>query len=131
MATFLILVRIMRKLRVIPFHSPIFSFRDLLKTHSFTYVFILPKFPYYIIREFRIKFLVFPVLMILLLSLSFSLKENLIMSLTISSTLMLILFDHNIVLRLINFFMLIIWSLFLTSRRDYSNREENSFLRIL
>nr|BCM73305.1 NADH dehydrogenase subunit 2 [Pegea confoederata] len=127
----LLLVGVMGKLGVMPFHSPMFAFGDLLKTHSFTYVFILPKVPYYLMGGLGVKFLVIPVLMTLVMGLSFSLKENLIMSLTISSALMLILFNHNSVLGMINLFMLIIWGLFLTSGKDYSNGGDNSTLGFL
>ena len=122
--TFLIIVGVIRKLRVMPFHSPMFAFRDLLKTHSFLYVFVLPKFPYYLIREFRVRILALPVWMIIILGLSFSSKENLIISLTISSTLILILFNQSTLLGVVNFLLLIIWVTFLTSGREYSGRKE-------
>jgi len=129
--TFLVILRVIRKLRVMPFHSPIFALRDLLKTHSFLYVFVLPKLPYYLMSEFGTGILVLPVWIIIILSLSFSLKENLIISLTISSTLMLILFNQNTLLRVINFVLLIIWAVFLTSRMDYSSGEESSSIGFL
>ena len=69
--------------------------------------------------------------MVIILSLSFSSKENLIKSLTIFSTLILILFNQSTHLGVVNFILLIIWATFLTSRVDYSSREESSFIRFL
>nr|BCM73329.1 NADH dehydrogenase subunit 2 [Thetys vagina] len=120
----LLIVGLMGKLGVSPFHSPVLILGPTLKPLSVLFILILPKLPYLLMLNMDYLPLLFlSISLVSFMGSSFSLKESLAMSLILSSSFLMLLFSFNSSLGVVTFAATLLWGLFLGKEVNYKGEK--------
>lgn len=106
----LLILRLWRKLRMFPLHTPVIRIVNKLHHSRIIFFFIIPKLPYLAICSLiPTKFFILPIVRIFLISRNLSSNESLRVTLVISTITIALIFSISISFRLIIYFRRILW----------------------
>lgn len=106
----LLIIRVWRKLRMFPLHTPVIRIVNKLHHSIIIFFFIIPKLPYIVLCSIvPTKFFILPILRIFFISRNLNSNESLRVTIVISTTTIALIFSISISFRFIIYFRRILW----------------------